>query len=96
MVCVRLIALLIDCLGFLQSLIYDRCLSCIHFFSMVDYSFPDVINISIHFIMKLKKKNRKKKQSGRHEICRLQRMLQKRYGEYNQAIPDFFFSKSNL
>lgn len=58
---------------------------------MVDYSFPDVINISIHFIMKLKKKYRKKKQSGRHEICRLQRMLQKRYGEYNQAIPDFFF-----
>lgn len=60
---------------------------------MVDYSFPDVINISIHFIMKLKKIE--KKQSGRHEICRLQRMLQKRYGEYNQAISDFF-SKSNL
>lgn len=28
---------------------------------MVDYSFPDVINISIHFIMKLKKKIEKKK-----------------------------------
>lgn len=47
--------------------------------------------------MQLKKRLEKKKsnQEGMKYV-ELQRMLQERYGEYNQAISDFFFSKSNL